>query len=115
MHRPATPPEPHRLDYLAVQRSPEFAVLRRRLRRFVFPMSAVFLGWYLAYVLLAAYAHELMSRRLAGEITVGLALGVGQFASTVLIMLAYVRYARTRIDPQVALVRAAHHAREQAS
>ncbi|MGV0802174.1 DUF485 domain-containing protein, partial [Mycolicibacterium elephantis] len=30
-------------DYVAVQASPEFADLRSRLRRFVFPMSAVFL------------------------------------------------------------------------
>jgi hypothetical protein len=45
---------PGEIDFLAIQRSPEFAVLRRRLRRFVFPMSAAFFGWYLCYVLLAA-------------------------------------------------------------
>ena len=30
-------------DYLAVQASPEFQELRSRLRRFVFPMSGLFL------------------------------------------------------------------------
>lgn len=93
-------------DYIAIQRSDEFVLLRRRLRRFVFPMSALFFGWYLTYVLLAAYAHDLMSRRLTGEITVGLALGVLQFVTTILIMLGYLSYARARIDPQVAVVRA---------
>jgi len=96
------------IDYIAIQRSDEFVALRRRLRRFVFPMSALFFGWYLSYVLLAAYAHDLMGHRLTGEITVGLALGVLQFASTILIMLAYLRYARTRIDPQVAVIRKQH-------
>jgi len=80
-------------------------MLRRRLRRFVFPMSAVFFGWYLGYVLLAAYAHGLMSRRVTGEITVGLVMGVLQFASTALIMVGYLRYARARIDPLVAAIR----------
>jgi uncharacterized membrane protein (DUF485 family) len=96
---------PGEIDYLALQRSPEFAVLRRRLRAFVFPMSALFFGWYLCYVLLAAYAHDLMSQRLVGQITVGLVLGVAQFGSTILIMISYLRYARRRIDPQVALIR----------
>ena len=98
---PTTPPPPTDIDYLAVQRSDEFQALRRRMRRFAFPMSALFFGWYLAYVLLAAYAHDFMSRRLTGEITVGLVLGVLQFGTTILIMIGYQRYARRWIDPQV--------------
>lgn len=94
------------IDFIAVQRSAEFASLRRRLRRFVFPMTAVFFGWYLCYVLLAAYAHDLMSYRLTGQVTVGLALGVLQFGTTILIMLCYLRYARRHLDPQVLAVRA---------
>jgi uncharacterized membrane protein (DUF485 family) len=41
-------------QYLPVQASPEFQELRSRLRRFVFPMSALFLIWYFTYVLLGA-------------------------------------------------------------
>ncbi|WP_158887367.1 DUF485 domain-containing protein, partial [Amycolatopsis anabasis] len=41
--------------------SPEFKELRTRLRKFVFPMTALFLAWYLLYVLLADYAHGFMS------------------------------------------------------
>ena len=48
--------------YEQAQASPEFRALRRRLRRFVFPMSALFLVWYLAYVLLASYARPFMAR-----------------------------------------------------
>jgi uncharacterized membrane protein (DUF485 family) len=101
----ATPRAPSGLDFIAIQRSDEFVLLRRRLRRFVFPMSMLFFGLYLTYVLLAAYAHGFMSRRLTGEITVGLVLGVLQFGTTILIMLCYLWYSRTRIDPQVAVVR----------
>ena len=109
--RPVAPPP--QIDFVTIQRSDEFVMLRRRLRRFVFPMSALFFGWYLCYVLLAAYAHDLMSHRLTGEITVGLAMGVLQFGSTILIMVGYLRYARARIDPLVAAIRGRIGAPEQ--
>jgi uncharacterized membrane protein (DUF485 family) len=82
-----------------VREEPDFIELRRRLRRFVFPMTAAFLIWYLAFVLLADYAPEFMSARVVGNITVGLVLGLAQFASTFLITFLYVRHADRRIDP----------------
>ncbi|GAA4619838.1 DUF485 domain-containing protein [Saccharopolyspora hordei] len=94
--RSAGPP-----DYLEIAHRPEFGELRSRLRRFVFPMSAVFLAWYLGYVVLAAYAPEFMSVRVVGEVNVGLLMGVGQFASTVLITALYLRYAARHVDPRV--------------
>jgi uncharacterized membrane protein (DUF485 family) len=111
--RPEPVAAPPSLDFVAIQRSDEFVVLRRRLRRFVFPMSALFFGWYLCYVLLAAYAHGPMSHRLTGQITVGLVMGVLQFCSTILIMVWYLRYARTRIDPLVAVIRSRTGATER--
>ena len=100
--RPSTPQRP---DFEAIQDSPEFVELRRRLRRFVFPMTALFLVWYLTYVLLSAYAHAFMAQQVFGLVNLGMLLGLGQFVSTVLITLAYNRFARKRIDPQVALIR----------
>ena len=70
---------------LAVQASPEFQELRSRLRRFVFPMSALFLLWYFAYVLLGAFAHDFMAIKVWGNINVGLLIGLGQFVSTFVI------------------------------
>jgi uncharacterized membrane protein (DUF485 family) len=55
-----------------VQASTEFVELRRRFRRFVFPMTALFLAWYFLYVLLAAYAPGFMSTKVFGNINVGL-------------------------------------------
>jgi uncharacterized membrane protein (DUF485 family) len=95
-------------DFVTIQRSDEFVELRSRLRRFVFPVSVLFFLWYLGYVLLAAYGGELMTRRLFGSVNVGLLLGLLQFATTVLITGWYLRFARRRIDPRVAAIRAEH-------
>jgi uncharacterized membrane protein (DUF485 family) len=79
--------------------SAEFQQLRTRLRRFVFPMTAVFLLWYLLFVLAADYAHGFMSTKLVGNITVGLIFGLLQFVSTFVITGLYVRYANKHLDP----------------
>jgi uncharacterized membrane protein (DUF485 family) len=91
--------------YEQVQASPEFADLRSRLRRFVFPMSAVFLLWYLAYVLLASYAPGFMAIKVFGNINVGLIIGLLQFVSTFAITTIYVRYANKNLDPAAERIR----------
>jgi uncharacterized membrane protein (DUF485 family) len=93
------------VDYVAIQRSPEFASLRSRFRGFAFPMTLLFIVWYLVYVLLAAYAHDFMSKKVWGEINVAIVMGVLQFVSTALITIAYLRFAKRRLDPQVEIVR----------
>ena len=85
-------------DYQRVQRSPEFQDLRRRFLNFVFPMTALFLVWYFVYVLLANYAHDFMSIRVWGNVTVGLLFGLGQFVSTFAITMIYARWANRRFD-----------------
>lgn len=85
-------------DYQRVQSSEEFQALRRRFRNFVFPMTAFFLAWYLLYVLLAAYAHDFMSTRVWGNVTVGLLFGLGQFVSTFAITMIYASWANKRQD-----------------
>jgi uncharacterized membrane protein (DUF485 family) len=92
-------------QYLAMQASPEFQELRRRLRRFVFPMSAAFLIWYTTYVLLGAFAHDFMAIRVWGNINVGLLIGIGQFVTTFLITAVYVRFANKVIDPRATAIR----------
>jgi uncharacterized membrane protein (DUF485 family) len=91
--------------WLEVQSSEQFVELRRRLRRFVFPMAGLFLVWYLAYVLLADYAHGFMSTKLVGNINIALVLGLLQFVSTFVITTIYVRYANRRLDPQARQIR----------
>jgi len=98
-------PRPTGPDYLAIQRSPEFRELRGRFRRFAFPMTVLFIAWYLVYVLLAAYAPAFMSIRVIGSVNVAIIMGILQFVSTAAITIAYLRYAKRRVDPQVEQVR----------
>jgi uncharacterized membrane protein (DUF485 family) len=92
-------------QFVAVQASPEFQELRNRLRRFVFPMTAVFLLWYFAYVLLGAFAHDFMATAVWGNINVGLLIGLGQFITTFLITGLYVRFANRELDPRAEAIR----------
>ena len=110
---PAQPPHPPGAEYLAVQASPEFADLRRTLRRFVFPMTAFFLFWYASYVLLGAFAHDFMATKVWGNINVGLLLGLGQFVTTFLITGLYIRFANRELDPRAEAIRAEMHWVEQ--
>lgn len=85
--------------YAEVQKSPEFVDLRRRFRKFVFTLTALFLAWYFLYVLMSSFAVEFMSRKVVGEINVGLIFGLLQFVSTFAITIAYVRWADRHFDP----------------
>ena len=86
-------------DWEAIDQSADFTVLRRRLRNFVFPMTAAFLLWYLLYVLLSDYAHGFMSTKVFGNVNVGLIFGLLQFVSTWVITWLYVRHADRHLDP----------------
>ena len=94
-----------RNELIAAHDSAEFIELRRRHRSLVFPLTALFLGWYFLYVLLADYAHDFMSHKLWGNITVGLVMGLLQFVSTFAITTFYVRYANKNLDPGAEQIR----------
>ena len=91
--------------FVEVQASPEFQELRNRLRRFVFPMTGVFLLWYFAYVLLGAFAHDFMAIKVWGNVNVGLLIGLGQFVTTFVITFIYVRFANRELDPRAEAIR----------
>jgi len=99
------PPTPTEAKYLAVQKSREFQDLRKRYRGWVIPVTVGSLLWYLAYVLLAAYAPDLMGTPLFGNINVGLVLGLLQFVSTFAVTGLYVRYASRVLDPASSKIR----------
>ena len=93
-------------EYERVERSERFRQLKRRHRRFVFPLAAAFLLWYFAYVLLADYAHEFMATPVWGNVNIGLLLGLGQFVTTFAITTWYVSFANRRLDPVADEIRA---------
>ncbi|WP_235750532.1 DUF485 domain-containing protein [Nigerium massiliense] len=85
--------------FVAVQNSEDFATLRRRFRRFAFPMTAAFLIWYFAYVLLSVFAKDFMATPVIGHINLGILLGLLQFVTTFLITWLYIRHMNKSIDP----------------
>ena len=92
-------------EYLAAQQSPEFVELKRRFRRFAFPMTVAFLAWYLLYVLLSTYAPDFMSTDVFGNVNVGLLFGLLQFVSTFGVTTLYIRYAERVLDPVASRIR----------
>jgi uncharacterized membrane protein (DUF485 family) len=79
-------------------------------RRFLVP-ATIFLGWYLGFVALAAYAPKLMAESIYEGFTVGYALALTQFVVTWTLGWLYVRKADNEFDPLAE--RAARRAVEQ--
>ena len=86
-------------EYRAAQNSPEFIELKRRFRRFAFPMTVAFFAWYVLYLLLSTYAPDFMATPVLGNVNLGILLGLGQFVTTFLITTLYVRHASKSTDP----------------
>jgi uncharacterized membrane protein (DUF485 family) len=90
---------------LAAQRSEDFVLLKKRFRNFAFPMTLVFLGWYLLYVIASGWARGFMGHKLLGHINVAYVFGLLQFVSTFLIAWLYERHMDNKVDPLAARIR----------
>ena len=88
-----------RIDYEAVERSPEFQELVRRRRGFVLPCTAFFLSWYLGFIVLCAYAPDFMGESVYEGLTVGYCLALTQFAMVFVLGIWYLRKADRVFDP----------------
>lgn len=98
-------PTPAPEDFVRVQQEPRFRKLRSDYRRFAFPMTALFLVWYLLYVVVAAFFPQVMSVRVFGNVNVGIVWGLLQFVSTFTITGLYVHFANTKLDPEASAIR----------
>lgn len=93
------PPGEATTPHQRIAADPEFKDLRNRFGKFIFPMVAIFIGWYFVYVLLAVFAPSFMATSVIGNINIGLVLGLLQFVSTFAITFAYRRWANNVLDP----------------
>ena len=98
----STPPE--RVDWNAVEQSPEFQELIAARRRFVLPATIFFLSWYIGFVLLAGYAPDFMGDSVYEGLTVGYCLALTQFVMVFTLGYLYLRRADTVYDPLAAKV-----------
>jgi uncharacterized membrane protein (DUF485 family) len=94
-----TPHEP--AERPSVARDPAYQALRRAHRQFGVKATAVAVGGFLLYVLLSSFVPGLMNRSLSGHLTIGLALGLGQFVLMGVIVWRYLQHHRTRVTPVV--------------
>ena len=90
---------------IVAQRSDDFCELRSRFRKFAFPMTLVFLAWYLLYVIASGWARDFMGQQLWGNINVAYVFGLLQFVSTFLIACLYERHMNRNVDPLAERVR----------
>ena len=88
-----------RIDWEAIERSPEFHELVERRRRFVVPCTIFFLAWYLGFILLCAYAPDFMGESVYEGLTVGYCLALTQFVMVFTLGLWYLRKADREFDP----------------
>lgn len=92
--------------FLEMSESQEFNELRSTFRRFAFPITVVFLVWFFFYIITATYATDFVAIRVYGAITVGMVLGLAQFATAGIVTWMYLRFADKKLDPASAGVRA---------
>jgi uncharacterized membrane protein (DUF485 family) len=88
-----------RVDWEALERSPEFRELVATKRRFVLPATIFFLAWYFGFVLLAGYAPDFMARSVYEGLTVGYVLALTQFVMVGVLGVMYLRRAERVFDP----------------
>jgi uncharacterized membrane protein (DUF485 family) len=83
----------------AVGKDPEMIELERRHRRFVWPVTAFFLIYYMSLNVLAGTAPDLMGTKVFGEFTFGYLFALSQFVMAFVVAWVYSRWAATRMDP----------------
>ncbi|WP_406389170.1 DUF485 domain-containing protein [Streptomyces sp. NBC_00887] len=100
-----SPAQPTTEAFLEVQKSAEFAELRRSQRSFAFPLTVGFIAWYLLYVLLSSYAGDFMGTVVVANFNVAFVFGLAQFATTFLIAWLYSRHASAKLDPKAEAIK----------
>lgn len=93
------PAPDQRVDWKAVEQSPEFRELVAARRRFVLPATIFFLAWYIGFILLAGYAADFMGESVYEGLTVGYCLALTQFVVVGVLGITYLRRAERVYDP----------------
>jgi uncharacterized membrane protein (DUF485 family) len=87
------------VDWEAIERSPEFQELVHRRRRFVIPCTAFFLAWYMAFIIVCAYAPDFMGDSVYQGLTVGYCYALTQFVMVFVLGVWYLRKSDREFDP----------------
>jgi uncharacterized membrane protein (DUF485 family) len=93
-----------RVDWNAVEQSPEFKELVAARRKFVLPATIFFLAWYIGFILLTGYAPDFMAESVYEGLTVGYCLALTQFVMVFTLGYMYLRRSDRVYDPLAATV-----------
>jgi len=91
--------------YLALQRSPAFARLRSRSRRYLAGMAALFLAAFVATALAVGWMPGSVALPMVGQVSLGLLFAVGLVVLPAVVCAVHLRYAGRRLDPLAERVR----------
>jgi uncharacterized membrane protein (DUF485 family) len=86
-------------DWRAVERSPEFRELVKRRKRFLIPVTVVWLGIFMTYLVLAAWAPDIMGNEVGLGFTLGFAISALQVFMTWAVAWLYLRRADRVFEP----------------
>jgi len=85
--------------YSIAHRNTEFAAVNDRWRRFIRRWSMCLLAWWLPVIVLGGFAPGFYAIKIVGDVNIGLLAVLGTFFLTVLITIAYLRFAASAVDP----------------
>ncbi|MEV0224887.1 DUF485 domain-containing protein [Streptomyces sp. NPDC050704] len=103
--RTPSAPEPRS----AIGSHPDFRSIRGAHRTFGVVALSVSVGGFLLFVLLSSFLPDVLNQPLFGHVTLGLAVGVGQFAVMAVTAWRYTVHMDRRIDPAADRLRAQLH------
>ena len=93
------PGEPASL--LEIAESPRYLELVRERSRFGWILTAIMLAVFFGYILLIAFAPEVLARRISSTTTLGIPVGIGVILTGILLTGIYVHRANRRFDPMI--------------
>lgn len=88
-------------DRLDLLNDPDFRAMARTKDSISLALTVVMLVIYFGFILLIAFKRDLFDNRLAGGITMGVALGVGVIVASWALTGIYVRWANSKYDAMV--------------
>lgn len=101
---------------LEIWRSPRFRQLVRERGRFTWTLTLMMLIAFFGYILLIAFAPELLARPIGtGTTTIGIPIGVGVILCGILLTGVYVHRANSRFDPLIREIREEAKSLEEAA
>lgn len=92
---------PERRSLAEIAQNPRYQQLVRERSHFSWTLTAIMLAVYFGYILLIAFAPEVLARRVSGTTTLGIPVGIGVILCGILLTGIYVRRANRRFDPMI--------------